>query len=604
MKGLTWLSPGDPAQRTGGYLYNARMVAGLTELGVDVDVVALHGDWPWADESAENTDALAEIPSGRTVVADGLLWPGLSETARRDLCARCTVWVVVHSLADKEDAGPGAAEAARRELAALSEARGWFATSTLTATILRDRLGGAGSAPVIIPGTDPHSGRVEPDHRQLLSVGHLIPRKGHDRLLRGLAELSDLEWSLRIVGAPDRDPSWSADLGALCTELGLEARVHFTGVCDQAQLDLEYDRAGVMVHTAHFEAYGMVLTEALARGVPVISTPAGALDDIDSEAVWPVADTDLVQTLRRWLSDDEARASASRAAQSLSFPSWSEQVVALKVLLGFADTSFSTDWLKLREPFDHGARSAELVSRFSGAVAAERPRLLEIATGLGSGARFVAERFGREIDWTLLDHDDLLLNDLHKEMEAWNPKLKYQTVQHDLQDIGGLPDAIDGVTTQALLDLVSYSWLTQFADWLADHRLPLLAAISVDGRMSWSVPDEADDCVQAAFKTHQTWDRGFGPSPGVGAVDALCERLTARGYQTTQVDADWIIPEHAAQMMTFMIDGIATAALEACRTVGATPADVQGWQRRRREQVGRIGLCVGHTDMLALPGEG
>ena len=97
MSSVTWLSPGDPSQRTGGYLYNARMVEGLRELGVSVSVVSLDGDWPLPSTPVDHDDALDQIEAGSVVVADGLLWPGLAEGSRAALCARCTVWVVVHS---------------------------------------------------------------------------------------------------------------------------------------------------------------------------------------------------------------------------------------------------------------------------------------------------------------------------------------------------------------------------------------------------------------------------------------------------------------------------------------------------------------------------
>ncbi len=599
MSRVTWLSPGDPSQRTGGFLYNARMVEGLRTIGVEVEVVVLEGPWPWPTSTDGHAEALSVIEDKSVVVADGLLWPGLPAPIRSSLCKRCTVWVVVHSLVDKEQLG--VEELAQKEMAALCEAHGWFATSQRTADLISERLGTTVSS-VVIPGTEPVLDGPVGDSTSLLSVGHLIPRKGHDRLLRALSEIKDRVWSLRVVGSPHRDSMHASALYALCDELGLSDRVEFVGECEEHALESEYRRAGLLVHCAHFEAYGMVLSEALSRGLPVVSTEAGALDGLCSEAVFVVDHENLAHGLCRWLDDGSFRERAREAVGSLRFPTWEEQVVSLRAVLGLADHAFSTEWLRLREPFDHAARSTNLVEGFQDAVQSGHPRILEIATGLGSGARFVDHHFGRSIDWRLLDHDGALLADLETEMQR-RPALVFETIRHDLQDVEGLPSNVDGVTTQALLDLVSLDWLERFARWLGRTRVPLLAAISVDGRMSWTVPDEVDDLVKVAFRTHQTWDRGFGPSPGVQAVPVLSEMLESAGFSVQVEQTDWDISAESTDMMTFMIEGVSGAAIEAAQAIGAEPSAISMWRNRRMEQLGTIGMCVGHLDLLAIPSD-
>ena len=56
-------------------------------------------------------------------------------------------------------------------------------------------------------------------------------------------------------------------------------RVEFVGECDEAALNALYDESSVFVLPSYFEGYGMVLTEALARGLPIVSTTAGAIPD-------------------------------------------------------------------------------------------------------------------------------------------------------------------------------------------------------------------------------------------------------------------------------------------------------------------------------------
>ena len=186
MNRIHWLSPGDPDQRTGGYLYNARIASALREHGVDVIVHALKGPWPWPQSSHQAE--LQAVPNDAVVIADGLMWPGLNSSERASLCDRCKVWVVMHSLMDMEDGSPGLADT---EVAALREANGWFATSERTARILSNRLGG-GSGSVVIPGTAPlvRDETHAPKRGALLNVAHLIPRKNQTVLLQALASIS------------------------------------------------------------------------------------------------------------------------------------------------------------------------------------------------------------------------------------------------------------------------------------------------------------------------------------------------------------------------------------------------------------------------------
>jgi hypothetical protein len=245
---------------------------------------------------------------------------------------------------------------------------------------------------------------------------------------------------------------------------------------------------------------------------------------------------------------------------------------------------FSVDWLRLREPYDHAARRVEPVDFVRDHVP-EHFVGLELAAGTGSGVRWLAPHLpgGR---WTLVDHDAELL----AAAGDW------PTLQHDLEDLDGLPDDVDLVSCQALLDLVSHAWLLRFADWLADRRVPLLAALTVDGRVDWSPADPRDVDVQAAFRAHQLTDRGFGPSPGPRAAQVLADHLRRRGFDVLVVNADWRIPPDATSMVEAMIDGTAGAAAEMLDA-----RLVEQWRRDRRAAVGSLGLTVGHLDLAAVP---
>ncbi|MCS5566064.1 MAG: hypothetical protein NZ729_07225, partial [Methylococcales bacterium] len=129
---LHWLSPGNPGQRTGGYLYNARIIAELRELGWQIKVHALPGAWPLPDRASlpQVGNILCTIPAKATIIADGLLWTGLGEQ-RNPVVANHRVAVLVHSPLDRENRETKD-NWREMETKALTEAQAWIATSPVT----------------------------------------------------------------------------------------------------------------------------------------------------------------------------------------------------------------------------------------------------------------------------------------------------------------------------------------------------------------------------------------------------------------------------------------------------------------------------------------
>jgi glycosyltransferase involved in cell wall biosynthesis len=323
---VAWLSPGDPTQRTGGYLWNARLAAALRARGVEVEVAALPGAWPRPGLAAP--DALADLAAD-VVVADGLCWPGTG-AAGAALAARLPVVVVVHALLARETGvDPALAPALDAwERAAWAPARGLVVTSART----RAQLGAVG-VPVaeVIPGTDRTPRAAGGDGWTILTVGTLTRRKGHDALLEALGRVPG-PWRLRCAGEA-RDPAWAADLRARVSARGWDARVTFLGALGDEALAAEFAAADVVAHAARDEAFGMALTEAVARGLAVVTTPAGAVDHLPPGAV--VVAHDLGPPLAGLLGDPAARrAQADRAwAAAATLPSWDDQAGVLAAAL-------------------------------------------------------------------------------------------------------------------------------------------------------------------------------------------------------------------------------------------------------------------------------
>ena len=174
-----------------------------------------------------------------------------------------------------------------------------------------------------LPGVDPGplatgSGGAGPV--ALLCVAILVPRKGHTVLLEALAGLVRLDWCLACVGGHDLHPAHAEAVRALTSRLGLDDRVAFMGAVAPEAMEPHYGRADVLVHPALYEGYGMVLTEAVARGLPIVGTTGGAIPEVvPAEAAILVPPGDVAalgEALARIIADADLRARLAAGARA------------------------------------------------------------------------------------------------------------------------------------------------------------------------------------------------------------------------------------------------------------------------------------------------
>ncbi len=348
---LTVVIPGDLETRTGGYEYDRRIIAGLRARGWTVDVSPLDATFPQPTRAAREgaVRVFAAIPDGATVLVDGLALGALPDEIAREAARLTFVALVHHPLAAETGLDPdvaGALEGSERR--ALASARVVVVTSRRTAAsmtrygVSEDRIA------IVEPGTDraplargsqsairnSSAMRNSQSAMSLLCVATLTPRKGHELLCRALAAVSNKQWRLRCAGSLDRDPATTARVRAQLRADGLEDRVSLVGELDAAALALEYDRADVFVLATLYEGYGMAVAEALARGLPVVSTATGAIEEIVCGAgrIVPPGNLDaLTVALSSVLDDAGARdALAARARQVRDrLPTWDDATTGL-----------------------------------------------------------------------------------------------------------------------------------------------------------------------------------------------------------------------------------------------------------------------------------
>lgn len=333
--------PGDIETLTGGYNYDRRLLKELTVLGWNTKLSTLAASFPFPNEAdvTHAVDQLNACDPDVPVIVDGLAFGAIPHEKalhlRGGLIALCH-----HPLGLEAGLSPARETyLLANEKANLQRVDRVIVTSALTAdTLRRDFSVPEEKLVVAEPGTDRaqraigSSGHVV----ELLCVGSCVERKGYDILLQALSELRDLPWRLRIAGSLDRAPEYSKKITGMTEALQLEGKVDLLGEVEDAVLQNLYHASDVFILASHYEGYGMVLAEAMARGLAIVSTTGGAaaqtVPDTAALKVPPGDTAALRDAMRRAISDGSLRQQLSEASwqagQKLS--TWSEaaQIVA------------------------------------------------------------------------------------------------------------------------------------------------------------------------------------------------------------------------------------------------------------------------------------
>jgi glycosyltransferase involved in cell wall biosynthesis len=353
--------PGNVLHHSGGNAYNSALASGLTALGVEVDICRVDGHWPLG--SGEERRRLAGLlldgdrngtAAPPVTIVDGLVALGAPLELEAAAGAGRPVWILVHMpLAAHPDL----------EQRALAAAAGVICTSSTAAAEIQSRDNAAAHNPadavrrsaapirVALPGTRPAPPATGSDPPHLVAVAALLPNKDQLLLLEALAGLKDLAWTAALVGSDSADPAYAEVVRGAITRLGLTGRVTVRGELTGQALDEAWHRADLSLLVSRAEAYGMVVTESLARGIPVVvragtgavealaagspgaaGSPVAARDDdggggpaLPGTAVVLGADpTPLAGVLRGWLTDPGLRSRWRETAHAarIRLPGW------------------------------------------------------------------------------------------------------------------------------------------------------------------------------------------------------------------------------------------------------------------------------------------
>jgi len=262
---------------------------------------------------------------------------------------------------------------------------------------------------------------------------------------------------------------------------------------------------------------------------------------------------------------------------------------------------FSADWLALREPVDHAARSEEIIAGIAGWFARDNAlKIADIGSGTGSTLRALKPFLSQKISWHLIDHDDALL-DVAKQYADGD------TVTFTLADLSRSLDALfetrpNLITTSAFLDLVSRDWLEWMVGEITSRKIPFYAALTYDGRAGCKPELETDRDIIAGFNAHQGKDKGFGPALGPKAADEAISLFERAGYQVSAAHSDWMGSSDHKGFQKMLLQGWHDAAGEI---LPDRESDFSKWVNERMHLIDneKASVFVGHKDIFAVPAE-
>jgi glycosyltransferase involved in cell wall biosynthesis len=341
---VAFITVGETGRKTGGYLYNARVVTGLRGRGIDVEEVVACGASPGEQRAAAWRFGSAFDPSMFDVVVVDAL-------ARIVVGPHLDLWrtirpvvVLVHELPGVAGGDP---ERERKHERPLLRAGRLITVSSHGKSVLLSRGVSAGRISVVPPGFDnvtvyePSPGSREGPLRALC-VAQWIPRKGILTLVEAWKLRERPGAVLELVGETDADPDYAAQVRA-AVETAPPGSIAVSGRVDDLELGAAYASADLFVLPSRYEGYGIVYAEALASGLPVIACGVGPVPElVGREAavlIEPDNVDDLCAALDLLLGDSVLRARMSSAAirRASGLPRWADTVAGFEAVL--RDTS-------------------------------------------------------------------------------------------------------------------------------------------------------------------------------------------------------------------------------------------------------------------------
>lgn len=346
--------------RSGGYLYDRKLVEFLREAGDTVVVVSL----PWRSYPLHLADNLSAGLFERMkrlevdiLIQDELNHPSLFALNRqlRPVVAYPTVALVHHLRISEQHPALPMLIYPFVERAYLRSVDGFICNSRTTEAVVGRHARTGTPAVVAVPGRDSVEIEIEPETiarraeepgpLRVLFVGSLTRRKGLHTLLAALERLRPETWTLTVVGGSDAEPGYADRQRAFVDRRGWGERVRFAGYVEPAGLAGLLLRHHVLAGPSQYEGYGIAHLEGLGAGLAVIASTGGGagefIRDGENGLLVDPEDPGGLADLLSSLNEDRAmlvRLGVRARASYIAHPTWGESMaVARDFLVGLKE---------------------------------------------------------------------------------------------------------------------------------------------------------------------------------------------------------------------------------------------------------------------------
>jgi glycosyltransferase involved in cell wall biosynthesis len=337
---VAFITVGETGRKTGGYLYNARVIEGLRGRGTEVEEIVACGASPGEQRAAVRRFGSAFDPSMfDVVVVDALARIVVAPHLDRWRSVRPVV-ALVHELPGVAGGEP---DHEREHEEPLLRADRIVAVSGHGRSVLRGRGASAGRIRVVPPGFDNVTARglspgSQEDPVRALCVAQWIPRKRILTLVEAWTLRERPGAVLELVGESDADPDYAARVRA-AIQTAPPGSIVVSGRVDDARLGAAYASADLFVLPSRYEGYGIVYAEALACGLPVIACGVGPVPEVVGREAAILIEPDdareLCAALDLLLGDPMLRARMSAAAirRASALPRWEDTIAGFEAVL-------------------------------------------------------------------------------------------------------------------------------------------------------------------------------------------------------------------------------------------------------------------------------
>jgi glycosyltransferase involved in cell wall biosynthesis len=352
---VTW----DRDVPTGGNVYNSNLLTELDALGVKVRLQTLPGPWP--EGNASTHAQLAKVLQGApTSIVDGIVGCGAPDVIAAAVDSGRVILILLHlPISDELGLEPSRRERyAALEARAIRAASGVLSTSRWSAEKFTRRFG-CRDVGVAVPGVRPAEVARGSQHTgapRFLTLATLTPTKDQLTLVQALRQVAGLSWTAALIGSDQSAPHYAARVRAHIASAGLTERIVVPGMLTGDTLDREWDAADLLVLPSRTETYGLVIGEALARGVPaVVPAETGAVEALHQgetmhSSVTPgtaVPSGDparLAEVFRSWLTKPTLRHAWRQAAlaRRATLPGWQQTAKSVLTYLERVEHAPST----------------------------------------------------------------------------------------------------------------------------------------------------------------------------------------------------------------------------------------------------------------------